>query len=343
MSGAMDRPGKPHRASAPWQHTPLARRFQWMMVVVVAVLAPVELLLARRVQLSGIGFGATVWVVLALFAGVYWYCRWRPLPRLVESCEMAVWAIVFTNGLSVLIQIAGRSRRPLVDAQLAHLDRRMHFATATMVHLVAQAPAIRVGLAVLYALVALIILLSIVLLPFLGYGDISRRYIAGIVFAAMVTAGIFALWPAAGPWTTEGFAPSRDQAAITAYLMALKSHGPVTINMKQAAIVAFPSFHVLLAILSAVALSAIRRLRILVWSGAALMCVATVTTGWHYLTDVLGGLVLAGITLLVVEYALPSAQVQYRRFPRLTGRQDAGQEERDIVAATVSAGSGENR
>lgn len=320
----------------PWRQTPLGRRFLWIMAAVVVVLAPVDLLLARHVQLTGVGFSGTVWAVLGLFAAVYVYCRWRPLPRLVEACEMAMWAVFFTNSLSVLIQIAGRSGRPLVDAQLTAADGRMHFATAAVVHLAAGMPVVRVALAVLYALVALIILLSIVLLPFVGYGDVSRRYIAGIVFGAVVTAGIFALWPAAGPWTTEGFAPTRDQAAVTAYLTALKSAGPVAVNMKQAAIVAFPSFHVVLAILSAAALGAIRRLRVWVWSGAALMCVATLTTGWHYLTDVLGGLALAGITLLAVEYALPSSRIQYRRFPRLIGR-----EEEEVAA--VAAGSGEER
>lgn len=331
-AGAIETSGA---AGARWTHTLLERRFQWMMAAVVAIVAPADLLLARHAELTGVGLSGTVWGVLALFAAVDWYCRWRPLPRLVESCEMAMWAVFFTNALSVLIQIAGRSRRPLVDAQLAGLDGRMHFATSAVVHAAAGMPAVRMALAVLYALVALIILLSIVLLPFVGYGDVSRRYIAGIVFAAVVTAGVFALWPAAGPWTTEGFRPTRDQAAVTAYLTALKSAGPVAVNMKQAAIVAFPSFHVVLAILSAAALGAIRRLRAWVWSGAALMCVATLTTGWHYLTDVLGGLALAGLTLAAVEYALPSSRIQYRRFPRLMERQA------EAAAVTVPVSTGE--
>ena len=49
--------------------------------------------------------------------------------------------------------------------------------------------------------------------------------------------------------------------------------------MNDAGIVAFPSFHVLLAILTAVALSAIRWLRIPVWALALLVGISTLTTG----------------------------------------------------------------
>jgi membrane-associated phospholipid phosphatase len=146
----------------------------------------------------------------------------------------------------------------------------------------------------------------VVFLPFMEHADATRRYVVGIVVAAFITAGTFAFFPAAGPWTTEGYRASHDQTVVTAYLTALKTGAPVDLDMKDAGIVAFPSFHVLLALLSAVALSAMRQLRVAAWVLALLICVATLTTGWHYLTDVFGGIALTLISVAVARALLPA-------------------------------------
>ena len=88
---------------------------------------------------------------------------------------------------------------------------------------------------------------------------------------------------------------------MAAYLIRLKSSAPVELDMNNAGIVSFPSFHVVLAILSAVALSSIRRLRAWAWALAALICISAVTTGWHYGIDILGGLILAILTMIATS------------------------------------------
>jgi membrane-associated phospholipid phosphatase len=88
---------------------------------------------------------------------------------------------------------------------------------------------------------------------------------------------------------------------VTGYLTLLNSHVPVVLDMHQAGIVSFPSYHVVLANLSALALSSVRRLRAVAWLLAALVCVSTVLTGWHYGVDVLGGLLVAMMTALAVR------------------------------------------
>jgi membrane-associated phospholipid phosphatase len=297
------------QATAPpqarWRHTPQGRRFNILMAAILVVLVPADYVLARHVNFNGSGHSLQVWMTALFLGAILVYCRWRPLPRLIEACELAIWADLYFDALSVLIQIAGRSHAPLVDPQLTAIDAHLHFATVAWVHFVRHIPALRIALALVYAVEPLLLLAALVVLPFMGRADASRRYVLGIVIAAVITAAAFALWPAAGPWTTEGYRATRDQVQVTTYLALLKSHAPVSLNMEDAGIVAFPSFHTLLAVLSAVALGALRRLRWPAWILAALIILSTLTTGWHYLTDVLGGLLLAAISLAAARALLP--------------------------------------
>jgi membrane-associated phospholipid phosphatase len=101
---------------------------------------------------------------------------------------------------------------------------------------------------------------------------------------------------------TQDFAPSRFQAQVLPYLANLKSSGPVELGAESAAIVAFPSFHVALALISAFSLGALRRLRVGAWILAALICISTITTGWHYGVDVLGGIAVAAVSVAVAAW-----------------------------------------
>ncbi len=268
------------------------------MSLLVAGILLFDIAATREVQLDGMSQLVRNGPGLLLLGLALWFCHWRPLPRFVDSCENAIWAILLTNLLSVMIQVAGRSPCPLVDAQLAHLDRFCHFDTASIAHLAARLPALQFALSLTYNLVSLLILAALLLPPFVGQPGASRRYLVALVLATFITAVLFALWPAAGPWTSESLVPSELQLQVTRYLALLKSHSRVTMDFGATAIVSFPSFHVVLAILSATALSGISRIRVAAWVFAALTCVSTLTTGWHYGVDLAGGFAVAAMAQL---------------------------------------------
>ncbi len=279
-----------------------ATPFQRMMGIMLAVLIPGEVILARAVHLGGLTQLLSAWPGLLLLIVALCYCIWRSYPKLIDTCLLAIWAVLITNTLSLLVQIAGRSPCPLIDQTLASMDARAHFSTIYFVHLVARVPPVKTGLTIAYALLSPFIIAAILIPTLRGRADAARRYVLGIVIAAILTAALSAIWPAVGPWTTQDFRPTNAQAGVADYLIRLKSSGPVEIDMNDAGIVSFPSFHVVLAILSAMALGTIRGLRVWAWALAGLICISAVTTGWHYGIDILGGLILTIFTMFATRW-----------------------------------------
>jgi hypothetical protein len=209
---------------------------------------------------------------------------------MLQATELAFWAALTTGGLSVLIQLAGRTPYPLVDGSLARIDAAMHFQTVTVVHLVARLPILRNTLAITYAGLPFLIVASLLIPTLYGRVADSRRYILGVIIAALMTAVIFAFLPAAGPWTVEGYAPGRQQAFVAQSLALLKSNQPLTLSQIDSGVVALPSFHVVLAILSVAAMWNVRGLRWITFTIGIMTCVSAVTTGWHYGIDIVAGL-----------------------------------------------------
>jgi membrane-associated phospholipid phosphatase len=257
-----------------------------------------EAILAKAVRFEGLSQMFDPWPGLALLLLVLGYCTYRSFPRLIEACVLAIWAVLLTNTLALLILIAGRSQRPLVDRALFMIDSQARFSTVSIMHLAARLPLLNRTLDLAYGLLPVLIVAAVLIPVLAGRSLEARRFIVGIVLAAIVTAAFSALWPAVGPWTTECIAPNQQQADVAAYIMRLRSSGPAQIDMVNSGIVSFPSFHVVLAIFSAVALSSIRWLRLWVWLLCVMICISAITTGWHYGVDVLGGAILAPASII---------------------------------------------
>lgn len=280
-------------------------RFYRALGLLLVILVPGVLLLSRAVHLTGLGQLANSWMGACVLGACILYIRWRPLPKLIEPAQLALICMVLTNLLSVIVQIAGRSSYPLVDRQLAALDAAAHFHTADFVHTLAAWPVLRVGLVLAYLSIALLLVASVLVPPLLGHDAYAQRFILAVILGLAMTVLLFYRWPAVGPWVLEGYAPTPEQAAVAEYLARLRSNAPVLMDMNHAGIVSFPSFHVVLAILSAYALSCVRRLRWLVWTLCALICVSTITTGWHYGVDVIAGMAVSAVSIALAAWILP--------------------------------------
>ncbi len=153
-----------------------------------------------------------------------------------------------------------------------------------------------------YALLLPMLLTAIFLPALAGKRKEAQEFIAanGIAFAIAVP--LFAVFPAVGPWVVYHFAARIDQQQCESLLFALRTSGTfLAMPGQDTAIMCFPSFHVVWAVLSARTLWGFRSLRIPVSALAALILISTMTTGWHYFVDVLGGLVVAVVSILLAR------------------------------------------
>jgi len=167
----------------------------------------------------------------------------------------------------------------------------------TVLALMDSYPVIRETLYIAYNTLIFLITLAIMVPPMCNRMRAAKEFTIGVVLAAAICLPLFAVFQAAGPWVHYQYLPLTDQSNYMRTFAAIKSQEWYAIDLAYSdGLICFPSFHAILAVLAAAALWPIRYVR---WPTALLAClivVSTVTTGSHYVVDVLGGLM---VTLLV--------------------------------------------
>jgi hypothetical protein len=287
-----------------------SRKFHLLMGAMVALLTGADLLLARVVHYSGVAKTilsvpfALAFVAIAVLPFIVICWEWRRMwfRTSLDLSSMAMWALAVWILIGPLEQIAARSPAPLVDASLARIDSQM-IQTVVIVRWLQDFPRMCTALQVTYYLLLPLAVTALVLPILCGHTRDVRLYLLAASISVLLTLGLFAVWPAIGPWTTEAFAPGKLQAQIGPYLSALKTHA-VPRGPEIKGIVAFPSFHSILAILSARALWRAGKLRVFSAALCVGICISTVATGWHYAIDVFAGVAVAAASQWIASWAL---------------------------------------
>lgn len=290
-------------------------RFNRVMGLAVGSLLAIDLIFSAFLRLGALQEAKVVAVNslaspgMWLLVGVCYYCRWRGggLMRMGDISQLAAWSLLVVPTITFLIPVAARSPYPLVDVGLRNIDALMHFQTVTFVRLIAGFPRVQHVLNIAYNLLLELIIGALLIPAISGKIADSRRFVLAVLVAAVFTSILFALWPAAGPWTVEGFAPTKDQATVVRSLEFLKSGQPPPDDVKDSPVVAFPSFHVVLAVLALIALWRVPWARWLGLMISVLICASTITTGWHYGIDVLGGLAVTFAAQWTACFMMPAA------------------------------------
>jgi membrane-associated phospholipid phosphatase len=197
---------------------------------------------------------------------------------------------------------------PLVDAQLVRIDRWLGYDWVAYAKFCAAHPWLLQSMRLAYstnltqpAVIGAILYMSSRAARF-------EKFVLANIICVLVTALVFLLFPATTAWSFQG-----QEALATRILPDL----PISTNSwlgdlmqiragsgrhltRLAGIVAFPSFHCASAILNAWAVWPVRRLRLAFMALNLLMIAATPVIGGHYLADLIGGALVAVLTIVVV-------------------------------------------
>ena len=272
----------------------ITKRFYLTMSLCLAVAIPAEFILCRLLHIDGCLNRFTAgWYGMLLFAVIAAYGQWSSLPRLAAPFKITVLSILLWNALGLMPLFAARAAFPLADKPLAAIDASFGLTTGRFVHLVRQVHTLDMVSGTVYDATLWLVAAAVLLPTIFKREAAAQRFVVSIAACAVVTTILFCFLPAIGPWTVQGYAPSVPQAGVTETFQQLRAGLPVSLDTASVGIVSFPSFHCVLAILSAHALSSFRWLRWPVWILATLICASTITTGWHYGIDVVGGVMLA--------------------------------------------------
>lgn len=236
---------------------------------------------------------ALLGLILVAAAGV-----WGRHERLSDALFALFWSL--TLGLLYLppMYAAARTDAPLLDARLAAWDEALGLTTPDFAW-VAATPASVVAWA-LYRSVFGVMALGVLAPALAGRPDRSRAYVTAAVLAAVVAIALSGRYPAVGPWTVYPLPVDPTQARVEATLHALRAGGPFVADVSVFdGIIAIPSFHTILAVLAAWAAWPLRQVRWVAVAWAAGVTWSTLGTGWHFVSDVLAGLVFSAAAATV--------------------------------------------
>ena len=209
--------------------------------------------------------------------------------------------VPLTHFGSLCMYMGASLGQPLLDPALARIDQALGFDWLAFLEATNASPAIAYILVHAYHSTGPQFLLLILFLSLTTWSERLSEFLALLAMTSLITAILFALVPAVGAF--DYYRPDRQlfdnftqNAGMWHYneLIALRSGEEVEFVIGRVeGLVTFPSFHTVLAILTAYAVRDVRLLAAPVAILNAVVIVSTLPEGGHYLIDVLAGIVIA--------------------------------------------------
>lgn len=250
------------------------------------------------------GFLAAAGAV-ALLLGAALLCSVLREPKLRAMALASAYLITATTALAVLHVLAAMPALPLADEALARIEVVLGFDGPAYLAFLARHPDLAHALALAYHSSGPQIGLVVVVLSALGRTGRLWAFARLFTLALLACILVSALVPAAGTYAAAAVQgrPTGELETVGALwhldaLRALRDGSFHTLALSEIrGLVTFPSFHASLAVLTAWALWPVPVIGPLALVLNAVIVVAAVGAGGHYLPDVMAG---AGLALALV-------------------------------------------
>lgn len=251
------------------------------------------------------GFASSLAVIAIMAAISYLYGRTGRSMAIAEMAYYAALWIAFTTIGVVFTYAMATPRLPLLDEYFARFDAVIGFDWLRWHRSLAGSGFFNAVLGIAYSSLLAQIAVSVLYFSHIRQGERNAELWWNAVVSLALTGLVSALFPALGAF--HHFHVDLPKAIHLPHLLALRDGSMTVFPLQEMqGIIAFPSYHTVMAILFTYAY---RGKGAWFWLAALLnllMLLSTPTFGGHYLVDMLSGALIAGLAIHLVRRARPT-------------------------------------
>lgn len=283
-------------------------RLIWYAILALAALAAVWLFAENMTlevrQSARFFYIYAVFIVLGLF-----YRTVRRDDNIYLLSHLALQWLSMVAVLGVLSYVSARTAFPLTDTWLIAADHMLFFDWKAYVAWVDALPWLATGFTYAYLSSGPQIMIMVALLFLCKKHAHNQRFLIAFMATALITVALAALFPAVGAYVYYDLDAATYFRHISpaaprvheAPLLAMRSHTTDALVFPLQGLVTFPSFHSALSIVLIYAAWPVLWFRLISLPLNIVVLLSTPGDGGHYLTDILGGVVIALVVILAVE------------------------------------------
>jgi hypothetical protein len=287
-------------------------------IAAALILADFGWALLGRFQVDLLAYCRIALLALALAAAGAFYQEKRHEPALAAMMLGASFLCAFSAAASMLNYFLLTFHGPRIDTWLAKIDRSLGFDWAAVMAAMAGHPLLNSMLFFSYNSVLPEIALMTVALAWAGKAESTYRFCLCVAVGALIAIFIWALMPSVGTQALFTLPPQiaaklnlAVQGDYGIELNRLLRDGPGLITPSELrGLIAFPSYHGVLALIVAWYAREIPRLFWPLLAINALVLVATPVQGGHYLVDVFASFPVAMLSIVIASRLGRGAEVR---------------------------------
>ena len=230
------------------------------------------------------------------------YYKNRQVDQFVMPLTAITQMLIFTSCFTVLMYALAAFHYPLIDAFLVKSDAFFGVYVPDIHAWSLSHPWFNRLFETIYNSTFPQSVLVILVLGFSNERIPLEKFVLQFMICLCITVAIFLLFPALGPFHAYGYEASPSQTRYLEHLQLLRNGEFSIVSLKHAeGLVTFPSFHTTWAVLLTMAVWHRKKLFIPIALLNVGVIAATMTTGWHYFTDVLAGILLATFVITLTR------------------------------------------
>lgn len=185
---------------------------------------------------------------------------------------------------------------PVIDPWLVKVDRLMGFDQLAVLNWTYAHHWIAKSLNFCYELVGIELGIFPLILALMLQKKMVKVYLFALIFSALIGFSIYYFFPTTAP-SSMFFNPHFATEQHDTFIKFFEIHHHLPITTSKGGLIAFPSFHVVWAVLLAYAFKEKKYLFYPIALLNTIIIISTVYLGWHYLTDAIGGIALAALAI----------------------------------------------